>query len=220
MSNMTRHLKRQKVPTNWPISRKGTKYVVRPRFGLEKGVPLLVFVRDMLKIAQNKKEVKRAIQLNNIIVNGVAAKDEKQCVQLFDKVSFIPSKKHFKLSISSTGKFKAEEIKEKQANQKVAKIINKTMLKGKKMQLNLSDGRNYISDIKCNVNDSVSIDFKKKKINKCLALEKGAKVVVVTGKHAGERGKVKEVDKKSKTALLNVDGSELNILIKQIMVTD
>lgn len=217
---MTRHLKRQKVPKNWPISRKGTKYVARPRFALGKGVPLVVFVRDMLKIAQNKKEVKRAIQLNYILVNGVPAKDEKQCVQLFDKVSFTPSKKHFKLNLSSSGKFEAEEIKEKDTNQKVAKIINKTMLKGKKIQINLSDGRNYISDVKCNVNDSVSIDFEKKKINKCLSLEKGAKIVVVTGKHAGERGKVKEVDKESKTALLNVDGDELNILIKQIMVTD
>ena len=55
------HLKRQEVPKSWPVYRKGTKYVVKPGSALETGVPLLLVLRDMLHIAQNRKEAKRAI---------------------------------------------------------------------------------------------------------------------------------------------------------------
>lgn len=215
-----KHLKRQTVPKNWPIPRKGTKYVVKPTFGSTKGVPLLILLRDMLKIAQNRKEVKRALYLKQVLINGIPAKDEKQGIQLFDKLGLVPTKKYYKLTLSSKGKFAAEEIKESEANQKVARIINKRILKGKKVQLNLSDGRNYLSDINCKVNDSVSIDFAKKKISKCLPLKEGAKIVVIAGKHAGERGTLKKLKEERKMAALNVEGNEVNVLIKQIMVTD
>ena len=55
------YLKRQKVPKNWSIHRKGTKYVVRPRANFEKGVPLLIVLRDMMKVVQNRKEAKKAL---------------------------------------------------------------------------------------------------------------------------------------------------------------
>ena len=55
------HLKRQKIPKNWPIKRKGTKYLVRPNSNLTKGIPILIILRDMLKVAQNRREVKRII---------------------------------------------------------------------------------------------------------------------------------------------------------------
>ena len=57
------HLKRQEAPKNWPVFRKGTKYVVRSEFDIQKGIPILIILRDMLKIAQNRKEAKRIIHL-------------------------------------------------------------------------------------------------------------------------------------------------------------
>jgi len=40
------HLKRQKVPKNWPIKRKGTSYVVRPKSNLSNGIPILIAIRE------------------------------------------------------------------------------------------------------------------------------------------------------------------------------
>lgn len=214
------HLKRQKIPKNWPIPRKGTAYIVNPNFSPTKGVPLLIFLRDMLKISQNRKEVKKAIHLKNILINGKFAKDEKNSVLLFDKVVIVPAKKYYKLNLSTTGKFEIEEVKEKDANQKIAKIIDKKMIKGKKIQLNLNDGRNFISDIECNVGDSVSINFEKKKIEKCLPLKEKSKVVVFAGKHAGKRGIIAKLIPERKMASLNSNGKEINVLIKQIMITE
>jgi small subunit ribosomal protein S4e len=214
------YLKRQRMPKNWPVPRKGTAYVIKSSFGLEKGVPLLIALRDMLKVVKNRKELKKAIHEKKVSINGRLARDEKETVQLFDKIGLIPSKKYYKLNLSNKGKFVLEEIKESEANQKVAKIINKKILKGKKVQLNLSDGRNFIAETKCKVNDSVSINFKDKKITKCLPLEKGAKIVVFAGKHAGERGTLVKLKPERKMASLKIDKKEIDILIKQIMVTD
>jgi small subunit ribosomal protein S4e len=208
------------MPKSWPIARKGTKYVVRPSFGLNTGIPLLIVLRDMLKIAKNRKEVKKAIHEKKISINNKLSRDEKESVQLFDKVSLVFSKKYYKMNLSDKGKFILEEIKEEDANQKIAKIINKKILKGKKIQINLSDGRNFISDIKCKVNDSVSIDFKNKKIKKCLPLEKSAKIVVVAGKHAGKRGSLIELKTERKMAELKINNKKMNILIKHIIVTE
>lgn len=214
------HLKRQKVPKKWPIPKKGTKYVVRPNFDLNKGIPMLIVLRDIIKVAQNRKEVKRAIYLKQILVNNKILKDEKNSVLLFDTITIIPSKKHYRLELSEKGKFSINEIKETQSNSKASKITDKKILKGKKTQLNLSDGRNLISDIKCNVNDSILINFKDKKITKCLPLEEKAKVVVFAGKHTGKQGTIRKLKPERKMVSIISKKENINVLIKQIMAVE
>ncbi len=215
------HLKRQGVPRSWPTYRKGTKYVVRPFSALESGVPLLLVLRDMLKIARNRKEAKRAIFLKHVLVNNRVPRDEKKAILLFDTVSVIPLKKSYRLGLSEKGKFELAEIKENEANKKVAKVVDKRMLKGKKIQLNLNDGRNLLSNIDCKINDSVLINFNEKKVEKCLPLNHGSRAIVFSGKHAGKIGEVKIVDLQKKIVEMESNGKEkLNVLIKQIVVME
>jgi len=213
------HLKRQKVPKKWPIPRKGTKYVVRPNFNPQKGVPILIILRDMLKVAQNRKEVKRAIHSKHILLNNKIVIDDKNSALLFDTITIIPLKKCYRFGLSGK-KFKMEEINEDEANKKISKIINKKSLKGKKTQLNLSDGRNFISDIKCNVNDSVLINFKERKIKKCLALKEKAKVIISSGKHSGESGTINKININNEMVEVDISKRKVNVLIKQLMVVE
>jgi len=214
------HLKRQKAPKNWPIPRKGTAFVVTPNSNPHAGIPILVILRDILKIANNRKEVKKALHAKNILINNRAVRDEKNTAVLFDVITNIPAKKHYKIVLSNKGKFDVKEINEKEANNKVAKIIDKKTLKGKKTQLNLSDGRNFLSDIKCNVNDSVLIDFAKKTIEKCLTLKEKAKIIIFAGKHAGENGEVNKVIHEKKIVEATIGKKKVNVLIKQLMVIE
>ena len=64
------HLKRQKIPKTWPIYRKGTKYIAMPTHNISNSIPLLVILRDILKIAKNRKEVKRAINSRFLLLNN------------------------------------------------------------------------------------------------------------------------------------------------------
>lgn len=213
-----RHLKRQKAPKNWPISRKGTTFVVRPNYNIQGGVPILIILRDILKIAQNRKEVKRALHLEQILLNGKVVREDKNSALLFDVISILPSKEEYRLTLSEKGKFKIEKIKETEAGYKIAKIVDKKILKGKKIQLNLSDGRNFLSDIKCNINDSLLINLKKKKIEKCIPLKEKSKILSFAGKHTGQIGIIKKL--KDKIAELEIGEKKVNILIKQIMVIE
>ena len=212
------HLKRQSMPKNWPIKKKGTKFVVKPLS--KKGIPMLMVLRNLLKATQTRKEVKKAIHRKLLLINNNMVKDEKIGMTLFDTLSIVPSKTYYKLGISEKGKFELKEIKEAEANRKIVKIINKKILKGKKVQLNLSNGINFLSDVKCNTNDSILINFKDKKIEKCLSLEEKAKVIVFAGKHTGETGQIEEINKERKMAVISKGKEKLNVLIKQLMVIE
>jgi len=214
------HLKRQKAPKNWPIHRKGTKYVIRPNFNLQKGIPILIILRDMLKLAQNRREVKKALHLKQIMLNNKTVKNEKNSAFLFDTLTIIPLKKFYRIDLLKKGKFKLEEIKETEANQKVSKVVNKKILKNKKVQLNLFDGNNFISDIKCNINDSALIDFKEKKIKKCLPLKEKARAIIFAGKHSGVNGIIDKIKQERKMISLITNKEKINVLIKQVMVIE
>ena len=213
------YLKRQKVPKTWPTERKGTKYVVSPNSNADKGIPILVVVRDILKMAQNRKEVKRAIHSQQILINDKKTKDDKNAVLLFDLVTILSAdkkiRKKYRLELSDKKKFIMVDVPE-ETDSKIAKVIDKKTLKGKKTQINLSDGRNFISDVKCNVNDSIVVDLKDNKIKECLPLEVGSPAMVFEGKHLGMKGIIKGINPQN--IVISSGKEEINVLIKQLMV--
>jgi ribosomal protein S4E len=58
------HLKRNKVPKLWGLRRKGTKYVVRSSHDLKSGVPVLVILRDILKLTKTREDAKEKTNSN------------------------------------------------------------------------------------------------------------------------------------------------------------
>ena len=56
-----KHLKRYKAPENWPIHPKEYKWTVKTNPGphpLDGSIPLLIIVRDILKVADTAREAK------------------------------------------------------------------------------------------------------------------------------------------------------------------
>lgn len=210
------HKKIQEAPKSWPISRKVSKFVVNPSSNLKNGISILTIAREILKVAKNRKEVKRIIQEKNLVLNNKIVTDERIGVTLFDVISFPKIKKSYKLTILENGKFDAVETKEPLI--KVAKIVKKTKLKNNKTQLNLSDGMNILSEVKCKTNDSLIVDLKEDKVKECLELKNGREAIVFAGKHIGESGIVKKIDEDKKLVLLEINGKEVNILISQLMI--
>ena len=209
------HLKRHAVPKEWPIPRKGTTFVVK---NASKGVPVLVVLRDMLKIAQNRREVKKAIHMKHLMISGKVVNDEKKCLELFDVLTIVPAKKNYRIVLTDKGKYGLEEVSEKDAKTKVAKVVDKKAMKGKKVQLNLWDGRNYVSEVECKVNDSVIVDLDKNKVTKCVPLKEKANALVIGGKHAGYTGVIEKLILERKMVSLKTEKKTFNVLIKQLMV--
>ncbi|MBI5803195.1 hypothetical protein HY448_00735 [Candidatus Pacearchaeota archaeon] len=214
------HLKRQEVPKNWPIPRKGTVYVVRPKSKIEKGIPILIILRDILKVTQNRKETKRAIMLRQVLLNQRPIKNDNQNTSLFDIITLVDSKENYRVELTSNGKFTLNKISDNQTMRKIAKVINKKTLKKNKTQLNLSDGNNFLSDVNCKTNDSLVINLKEMKIEKCLSLKEKAYAYVTDGKHAGKKGIINKIDEINKVAELDSKDGKVNVLIRHLMVVE
>lgn len=214
------HIKRNVAPKSWPIVRKGTTYVVRPNFNLNNGISILMILRDMLKIVQNRKEAKKAIHAKSILLNKKIVTDEKNTALLFDIITIVPSRKNYRLELLENGKFTLNEAGEKEAGRKISKIGKKKILKGKKVQINFNDGRNIISNAKCRIGDSAIIDTEKKKIEKILEMKEKANAVIFDGKHAGKKGVIERIDDEKGIAEIKTKDKKINALIKQIIVVE
>ena len=101
-----------------------------------------------------------------------------------------------------------EELKD--GSVRLCKIINKQLVKGNKIQINMHDGTNVLSNEKnLSVGDSVYLDSSGK-IKKIVEFKKGAGVIVAFGKHLGKKGKIDE--NKDKTIIVSFkDGGSAEI---------
>lgn len=214
------HLKRNSLTKNWPIPRKGSKFIAKPKSNQKKGIPILFILRDMMKIAQNKKEVKKALHDKKVLLNGRKINDVRNSALLFDIISIVPSKEYYQLSLTDNGKFKLEKIDKKDSTKKIAKVANKRIIKKGKIQINLEDGENFVQNMKCNTGDSVIVDLEKGKIEKCLPVKKGNNAIIIAGKHSGKKGKIEEMDEEHQMVTIKTKENKLNVLMKQMMVKE
>jgi ribosomal protein S4E len=212
------HLKRKNIPKIWPIKRTGCKYLAVARHDNGKAIPLVIAIRDMLKITETRKELQGLINDNKIIVNDKIIKDKNYPISLFDCISFADSKKAFRLVIKNKRAF-FEEENEKNMHFKPYKVIGKKILPGKKIQINLSSGRNILTKEKINVGDYLILDFKNN-IQKIVPLKKGCKVIVIKGKHIGKEGEIKEITNEGgeEIALLEYENKKIKVNSKNIFI--
>ncbi|MEI6058488.1 MAG: S4 domain-containing protein [archaeon] len=217
------HIKRSETPKTWPIPRKGgtSKYILVSSHAQQKGISMLFIMRDLLKIAKTRKEIKRILLGKDVRINGKVRKDESFPVQVFDVVSFGASGKNYRLDIIN-GKFKLKEVSVAESGKKIVKIRGKVLLGGKKVQMNLEDGQNFLVKDKFSVGDSAVVGFKDNKVEKVLALKEGANIEVIGGKHIGEKGKVVGFKKlaKGKMILTKLKHGEVELPPHVVMVTE
>ncbi len=185
------HIKKTQMPKTWPVPRKGKRkrFIAIPSHSTGKGISLLFLLRDVLNVAATRKEV-RHMTLNGMVqVNNKIRNDENFPLQVFDVLNLKLAKKNYRLQIVNK-KFSLVEISDKEAETKIVKIIGKKVLSGGAVQMNLDDGQNFLSKDKFSVGDSAVVDNKKDVVSKILPLKKGAKIEVISGKHAGEKGEL------------------------------
>lgn len=215
------HQKRNNIKKFFPIARKGTKYVAVADHNQNDSIPLIVVMRDILKFVQNKKELKKSLNEKQISVNNKLIRETNYPVCLFDIVSLSNGKKYQAL-LSENKKMTFEEISDKEAKTKVYKVLNKKMLAGKQIQLNLSHGKNILSKEKVNTGDSIVLNIEDNKIVKIIPLEKGKHAFVIEGKHIGAQGKIEEImERGGKTlAKISSDGERINVWVKNLIVME
>jgi len=193
---MAKHQKRVAAPISWPITRKTHHWVVGANPGShskETGIPLLVVVREILKIANNAREAKRIINEKNIYIDGVARTDYKHMVGLFDIVSIPSTNEYYRVLLDANNRIRL--FKEDENAGKLCRINNKTIVKKGAVQLNLHDGTNVLGSNDYKTFDTIIFDTKDHKIIRHLDYKPGNIAMIVGGEHSGEIGKIKQIRK-------------------------
>lgn len=207
------HIKRKTIPKFWPIPRSGTKYMTVATHDKSNSIPLMVAMRDILGIVKNRKELLKVLHEKKILINGRLVNDKGYPLMLFDSISIPSIGKHYKVYLKGK-KFSIDEIPEKESKTKLYKVLKKTMLPGKKLQVNLSGGKNLLTSEKLETGEFVILNQENKLIKKII-LQKAGEVVVVKGKHMGKTGKILTIEQvgEDKICTLSTKEGELKLNI-------
>lgn len=210
---MSNHQKRLSAPRDYPVERKNGAYVVAadgPHPASE-GVPLAVVLRDILGYAETLDEVKELLGDGRVLVNGRERRNPGTTAGFMDVFSFPGIDEHYRVLVTADGLALAP-IDADEAEQKLARVDDKTTLKGGETQLNLHDGNNIITDDGIDTKGSVLITLPDLDIEEEIPFEEGNLAYVTGGKHVGETAEIVSIDiqpgSQENTVTLDADGTE------------
>jgi len=209
---LTRHQKRVTVPKSWPISRKTHTWVPKASPGphsAEDSMPLLVVLRDMLKVADNAREAKRILYEGKVLVDGKVKKNEKLPVGIFDVISLPALNQQYVMLKDARGMFYLSRHPAGTAK-KLARVQDKTMLKGAKQQLNFSNGFNKLAEGEFKPGDSLVLSIPELEVEDRIEFKEGNLAMVVGGQHTSQVGTVKAIKavKSSRPNMVVISGKE------------
>jgi len=219
-------LKRLLTPKFWKIPKKVKKWSVSPRSGPHKKfecIPLLVIVRDILKLTDSGSEAKKIIKSGEILVDGKIRKDHAYPVGLMDVVSIPKIKRHLRIIPTSIG-LELIEIPEKESKVKICKINDKTVVKKRRIQLNLHDGKNVLVEKDVyKTGDSVLIEVPSQKILDHIKLEKGNLGLITKGKNSGKIAKINKIIltksmREPNKVICKIEKKEVEVMKEYILV--
>jgi len=217
----TARLKRKPAPKFWPIHRKEDPWVLKPSSGphsLQNCMPLSLILRDVLGVAETRKEAQKLLYQGKILVDGKALHRDDFPVGLMDIISIADADKYYRIMPSHKGLVLSPISKEVTAF-KLCRIVDKKTISGG-IQINLHDGSNLlvkVADPKnpqekeniYNTFDVLKLSVPGKEIAGCVALKEGNYAIITGGKNIGVKGKVVEIEKtenkKRKNALVVVE---------------
>jgi len=229
---LSRHLKRLAAPAFWPILKKEYKWVVKPSSGphpINRSIPLLVLIRDVLKIAENAREAKRVIFDGDVLVDGRVVRGYRFPLGVMDVVAIPKINTYLRIVPHHVKYLWYINIPEGEASLKLVRIENKTLIKGNKVQLNLVDGRNIVvgreEAQKYRTLDTLLIEVPSQTIVQHIPLGLNKVALVIDGRNAGRIGRVVEIQErpgiKRKQYLVTLEeslGHRFQTILDYIMV--
>ena len=196
-----KHLKRIYAPRNWMLSKVGGIWATKPSQGphkLRECMPLLVLLRNKLKLALTGREAKLIIKAKegNIAVDGKIRKDVKYPVGFMDVISLLKANVNYRILYDVKGRFGLVKISKDESKYKLCRVKERLMGPKKIPYIVTNDGRTLRfpnpdikrnDTIKLNLDTNEIVDYYKYKI--------GAHVLIVGGNNIGRAGVIVKIEK-------------------------
>ncbi len=202
-----RHLKALAAPRFWPILRKEYKWTVKPSPGphpIDRSIPLLILVRDVLKYAKTAREARKLIAEGHFKVDGRVRKNYKYPVGLMDVIEIVDTGESYRVVPVPVKVLGLVEISKEEAKFKLCRIEDKTTVKGGHIQLNLHDGRNVVirvSDPTNPVEDkyktlgTLKLAIPDQEILEYIPLQENVLAIISGGRNVGRVGRIVSIHK-------------------------
>lgn len=176
---------------------KGVKWTATPRGPHRKKESMpLVDVIKALGFADNTREARKIIVGGMVNVDGEKCRTLNHGVGLMDVVSIPSLKKDWRMVPRKNGMI-INEIPHKDAKLKPCKVKAKRLLPKGVMQVTVHDGYAFNTEKKYSVNDTLVFEIPERKVAEVVPYAAGSSAIVVSGRHRGKSGEIKEIVKGS-----------------------
>ena len=191
------HMKRLTMPRSWPLPRKSSVWIQKPNpcgHPLDLCMPMGVILRDVLGVAQNRREAKKILHSKLVKVDGAIETDIGRGVGLMDVLTV--GDVSYKCVLDTNGKLRYRTIPAKEALTKICRVRGKTTIKGAKTQVHLHDGRNLLfnENPEYKTGDSLVISLPDQEVKSYHKFEEGSIAYLTGGNHIGELATVRGQD--------------------------
>ncbi len=195
-----KRLKRSGAPGFLPIPRKKFKWTVKPLPGPHpagEAIPLGILLREVLRLAENLREVKFILKQGHVRVDEKVVKDHRFPVGLMDVIEFMPLEKFYRMLPTAKRIVYPFEIAGTEKKIKLCKVNGKSILKEGLLQITLHDGRSAILGDetklkKISLGDVILYNTEEKKIDDYIPMENGVLALITGGQRRGLTGVVQD----------------------------
>jgi len=218
----TARLKRKPAPKFWPIHRKELPWIVKPSSGphsLQSCLTLTLVLRDILGVADTRKEGKMILSGSKVQVNGKVRRKDDFPVGLMDVISMPDSNKHYRVMPSHKGLI-LTPISKEEATFKLVRVEDKSTVKNG-VQILLHDGTNRLikvadpknpKEVTYETFDILKITYPDDQVALTLKTKEGNLAIITGGKNIGKQGKIVEIEKteakKRRQALVVIEDAQ------------
>ena len=180
------HQKRLSAPKHYPVDRKGLTYTTTSEGSRspEDGIPAVIFLREVTGYADTKKEAKEIIRNGELVRNGDRVGDVRDTIGIMDLVEIPSTEETFRVLPKSDG-LKFEDTEDDRV---VAKIEGKRV-EGDEFIYSFHNGENYRSEEEYSTGTTLIFNDDVESAE----LEEGSEVMILDGKHAGQKAEVEEL---------------------------
>ncbi|MDA4111142.1 MAG: 30S ribosomal protein S4e [Thaumarchaeota archaeon] len=189
--------KRSTTPAFWQISRKDKRFVVTTSPGPHPksySYPLLVVLRDVLKLTRTRREALSVLNAGKINVDGRVVKSEAFPVGLMDVIDLPEVGKSYRM-VPHYGRLVPVEIDSKEKELKLCVVKSKKSVGGSKLSYGLHDGRVIYPEAEVDIKpgDACIIKVPSQEFQASFRLSKGNLALLIRGERSGEIASVEDV---------------------------
>jgi small subunit ribosomal protein S4e len=185
------HQKRLSAPKHYPIERKHYSYVsgIKGSRSSETAIPAVLFLRDVTEYAESEKEAKQIIRNGQLLRNGERVRDVKEGIGVLDVVTLEEVDEAYRVIIEGDD-LRFVEVDDSEKT--IARIEDKET-EGDEFIYHLHNGDNYRTEENFQTGSSLLLNGDAEEVER----EEGAKVLVVSGKHAGEVAELTDIQRRN-----------------------